>query len=230
MTKKATKSSKTKRVVGPPKVIRPARVTKVQKAKVVDKIVERDTTSVDTRETADTKSDESVEIRTRFDTHRERLGAIDAQITALQRERKKVYGQMIRAHSSDMKKAHKDIEKVKSKIGKRGGFVTKKNPVGGELANFLGVDDGTEFTSGELTSKFWEVMRFKHLVGVKNSNGKIDNRIFKVTQEIRDVFGVPASASRIKDFDNDKGFNFTTYQRYLSDAQRNNNGEYSTDE
>jgi len=40
------------------------------------------------------------------------------------------------------------------------------------------------------------------------------------------VFGVPSSAKKSRTFNDPNGFNFTTYQRYIADAERNNNGEY----
>jgi hypothetical protein len=214
-TKARAKATKT-----PARVVKEAKVVKEEKVVKEDKVMKAGSATeshdtVDTGDTADVKSTESEDIKTRFDNHSERLAELDHQIDVLRRERRKVFRQMIKAHSSDIKKAEK-----KKRTGRRGGFVQKKNPVGGGLAKFLGVEDGSEFTAPELTSKFWAVMRSKNLVS------KDDGRVFKVSKEVQDVFGVPTSAKRSKTFNDPHGFNFTTYQRYISNAQRNNNGKY----
>ena len=171
-------------------------------------------------ETTDVKSVDSDGVRTKFDIHSDRLTEIDNQIDALRRERRSVFRKMKNAHATDMKK----VRKQKKKVSRRGGFVEKKNPVGGKLAVFLGVDEGTEFTAPGLTSKFWEAMRSKKLISDN------DGRVFKVTKEVQDVFGVPASAKSATEFNDQEGFNFITYQRYLSDALKNNNGEFGNGE
>jgi len=226
-TDEKSQSAKTAKVVKSAKVVKTDKV--VKSAKTVKTANSKDSKeSEEDTVTTDTKSDDSESsavIKTRFDNHSERLAEIDHQIDVLRRERKKVWRQMLKAHSSDLKKAQKN----KKRTGHRGGFVTQKIPVGGNLANFLEVENGTEFTTGEMTKKFWEVMRSKNLVGVKNTEGKLDGRLLKVTKEIQEVFGVPDSAKHCKNFKDQNGFNFTTYKRYLTDALRNNNGEYGED-
>jgi hypothetical protein len=223
-TKTKAKSAKTKvasKSTGRVAKAKPARVTKAAKATKDDtpvETVEESQNDADAVESSETKSTDTTEtIKTRFDNHSERLAELDKQIDALRRERRAVFRKMLNAHKSDVKRA----EKKKKKSGHKGGFVQKKKPVGGGLAKFLGVDDGTEFTSPGLTSKFWQAMRSKNLVSPD------DGRVFKVNKEVQDVFGVPNSAKRSKVFNDPKGFNFTTYQRYIVYAEKNNNGEYS---
>ena len=85
----------------------------------------------------------------------------------------------------------------------------------------MGVDNGAEFTSPELTKAFWIAMKSKGLVN------KDDGRVFKINKEIQDVFDVPTSAKKHNTYNDPKGFNFVTYQRYIAHAEKNNNGEYN---
>lgn len=81
-----------------------------------------------------------------------------------------------------------------------------------DLAEFLGydTDEKTQVTIPELTKKFWEVVRTKQLVYEK------DGRIFRPNAELKRIFDLPDSVDKSTDFNDPKGFNFTTLQRYFS--------------
>jgi len=198
--------------------------------------VEQDATSDDTNgtnntqtgETGDAEVDAVVDadavkiVETKYDTQYKRLVEIEAEIMKLERERRLVVRKMNTAHKSDLSKASR--KKKKGGNGGGGGFIKQKKQIGGKLAAFFGVDDGTELTSPEIVVKFWEVMRSKNLIDKK------DGRMFKVNKEIMDVFNLPDAAKKAKTATDHSGFNLLTYQKHIYYALKHNNGEYGEED
>ena len=198
--------------------------------------VEQDATSDDTNgtnntqtgETGDAEVDAVVDadavkiVETKYDTQYKRLVEIEAEIMKLERERRLVVRKMNTAHKSDLSKASR--KKKKGGNGGGGGFIKQKKQIGGKLAAFFGVDDGTELTSPEIVVKFWEVMRSKNLIDKK------DGRMFKVNKEIMDVFNLPDAAKKAKTGTDHSGFNLLTYQKHIYYALKHNNGEYGEED
>jgi len=200
--------------------------------------VEQDATSDDTNGTNNTQTGETGDadaevdavvdadavkiVETKYDTQYKRLVEIEAEIMKLERERRLVVRKMNTAHKSDLSKASR--KKKKGGNGGGGGFIKQKKQIGGKLAAFFGVDDGTELTSPEIVVKFWEVMRSKNLIDKK------DGRMFKVNKEIMDVFNLPDAAKKAKTATDHSGFNLLTYQKHIYYALKHNNGEYGEED
>lgn len=117
------------------------------------------------------------------------------------------------AYQHDVKKALKT--KPKRKNDREPAGFLKEKQVPKKLALFLGVKPGTELTGPQITSAVWKKLSEKGLLS------EDDKRVFKVDKEVSDLFGVPTSVNKVKDYNDKKnGFNFRNLQTYIANAMR----------
>lgn len=121
---------------------------------------------------------------------------------------------------NDLKKLessyHHDLTKVwknkrkKPKNYEKNGFV-KNKALPDKLAKLINVENGTEMSMPEYTSKFYE--------NVLNKRGLLyekDKRVFRADKELMELFNLPNSVNESTHYKDKNGFNFSTLQKYFS--------------
>jgi hypothetical protein len=142
----------------------------------------------------------------------EEINNIKKQIHELQKKEKILYKKLEKAYQSDLKKN----SKKKRLNDEPTGFIVEQ-VIGGKLAKFLEVDDGSKLTGPEISKKFWKKMKEKGL------SYEGDGRVLRVDDEVSNIFGVNKSVNKSKDPKDKNGFNLGTYQTYIKYALKNNN-------
>jgi hypothetical protein len=175
-------------------------------------IIEADKDSVDS---ANVEERGELEIVDKFQKVFNELNEIRAQIIELQKKEKGLIKKLLIVHTNDMKNTSNKKRKPNSDPS---GFIVKKK-VGGKFANFLGVADGELLSGPEISEKFWTQMRERNLLD------KQDGRILRTDKVVSDIFGVPASVNKSKDYRDKNGFNMITYQSKISYALEHKNGQ-----
>lgn len=87
-------------------------------------------------------------------------------------------------------------------------FPKSKN-IYGKFAKLIGVPEGTALSGPARTKKLYEILQKKNLQYSK------DRRIFRVDDEISDIFDIPLSVNDSIRCDDNNGFNFAKMQFYI---------------
>lgn len=130
--------------------------------------------------------------------------------------------ELLKQLSSDVKKlllSHRgEVKKMKVKKNKRTGEYkptgfARYKPVTGRIADFIGVQQGTELRGPDVTSKVWNELKNRGLAY------ESDKRVLRVNEEVSKIFGVPMSVNNSTDPKDKNGFNFGNLQKYIKKAQ-----------
>lgn len=121
-------------------------------------------------------------------------------------------------HKSELKRA-KVKKSKRSEKHKPTGFA-RPRPVVGKMAEFIGVESGTELSGPAITSKVWAVLKARGLThkGDEASGVKGDQRVLRVDKEVSELFFVPMSANKSTTPDDEEGINFGNLQFYIKQA------------
>jgi hypothetical protein len=152
----------------------------------------------------------------------------EEQLTSTQEECSKLK-ELIKTVSTSLKKlqtAHKsEVKKMKTKKSKRSenhkptGFA-RLRPVSDKLADFIGVEKGTELSGPAITKKVWAELKNRNLTyqGDEKKGVKGDQRVLRVDDEVSKLFNVPMSVNKSADHKDPNGFNFGNLQKYIKNA------------
>jgi len=127
-------------------------------------------------------------------------------------------------HKSELKKARTARKSEKSKNHKPTGFARLK-PVTGKLAEFIGVESGTELSGPEITAKIWAELKNRNLTF------EDDKRVLRVDKTVAKLFNVPMSVNDSTKHDDPNGLNFGNLQKYIKNAmgeESSNKGKVSS--
>lgn len=92
-------------------------------------------------------------------------------------------------------------------------------PVENPLAKFLGVESGTKLAMPEVTKKVYAILDSKGLLY------ETDKRVFRVDNEISELFSVPMTVNNFTSPHDEQGFNFGTLQKYVACAWKKSDDE-----
>jgi chromatin remodeling complex protein RSC6 len=112
-----------------------------------------------------------------------------------------------------------DINKaVKSKRRKSGpskptGFV-KELELSKDLADLIGVTEGTKISMPTYTKKFYEMLKRENLFY------EGDGRVLRANDKIKKVFNLPDSVNQSIDHKDKNGFNFYTLQKHIASVNK----------
>lgn len=115
-----------------------------------------------------------------------------------------------------------DINKaIKTKNGKleRAGGINTKKKVPDKLAEYIGIDKGTEMSRPEVAKEIHAVLNQR---GLKDKNNR---KIMRADKETMKVFGLDDYVNTVEDPDDLKGFTFRTLPTYIAKIYK----EYSED-
>ena len=93
--------------------------------------------------------------------------------------------------------------------------------IGGKLATYLEVSEGTKKTRPEITKQFYMILQKRNLIYEQ------DKRIFRVDSETSKIFGIPVSVNDVNDHTDTNGFNFYNLQKYIQYALTVSNGKHN---
>lgn len=135
---------------------------------------------------------------------------------------KAVYADLKKAqnlHTSELKKVKSARKSERSKNHKPTGFA-RLRPVTGKLAEFMGVESGTELSGPAITKKVWQELKNRNLTwkGDEKKGVKGDQRVLRVDDEVAKLFSVPKSVNNSTDHKDPQGLNFGNLQRYIKNA------------
>lgn len=215
-TKTAKKATKEAKVEPEVKEVKVKAVKKGSKKEEVVEEEEEDTAVEENakEENKEEKQDEATDSNeSRFDKLMENLATTRKAIMELQKEEKIILKKIGNVHKSEVKRATMRKRKPNAKAT---GFATKKT-IGGELAKWLHVEDGSELTGPQISSKFWERIKEEGLQDQKNK------RVLRTNKAVSKIFGVDPSVNKSNNPDDENGFNMRTYQKYIASALANSN-------
>jgi hypothetical protein len=139
-----------------------------------------------------------------YNTVKERLKALGNTLTEL-----------TRLHNSHMKKC--SLKKKSKRVNTQTGFNSERK-IYGELAEFIGVEDGTSMRGPKLTQKVWEKMKELGLY-YKSNKGEEDRRVLRTNDKVSALFDIPKSVNDATDHQDLNGLNFRTIQKYIKNAE-----------
>jgi hypothetical protein len=118
------------------------------------------------------------------------------------------------AHKLELKANVKKAVKNKKTNHKASGFASCK-VVTGKLAEFIGVEPGTELSGPKITSKVWDEFKNRNLVYEQ------DKRILRVDKTISELFNVPMSVNDSTEHNDPAGLNFGNIQKFIKNLLKN---------
>lgn len=137
---------------------------------------------------------------------------IDNDITALKNIKTELKKLELN-YQQDLTKVWKS-KKKRTNSGEKTGFIKKKK-LPKKLARLIDVEEGTEMSMPDYTSKFFEkVLKERNLFYQQNK------RVFRADKELMETFNLPESVNVSTDHRDKKGFNFSTLQKYFSKAMK----------
>jgi hypothetical protein len=155
------------------------------------------------------------------DKFEEKLKAVQDEFAKLKEVVKSVNDslkKMQTLHSIELNKLKKKKFRVNSDRQPTG--FAKKRVVTGKLADFLGVESGSELSGPEITKKVWEELKNRDLnyKGDEKNGIKADKRVLRVDKEVSELFKVPLSVNKSTNCKDVNGFNFGNLQKYIKNA------------
>ena len=117
------------------------------------------------------------------------------------------------SYQHDINKAVK-VKRRKNGLNKPTGFV-KELDLPKELADLIGVAEGTKISMPAYTKQFYAMLKSKNLLYAD------DGRVLRANEEIRKVFNLPESVNDSIDHKDKKGFNFYTLQKHIATVTKN---------
>ena len=112
------------------------------------------------------------------------------------------------SYQQDMNKALKAKRKRSGPV-KATGFVKELN-LAKDLAELIGVPEGTKISMPTYTKKFYEMLKANNLFYEQ------DGRVLRANEEIKRVFKLPDSVNESTDYRDKNGFNFYTLQKHIA--------------
>jgi chromatin remodeling complex protein RSC6 len=109
-----------------------------------------------------------------------------------------------------MKLYKKELKNKKNKKKNKETGFTKPEIVPEELANFIGIEKGTEMPRTELTKRVYKEIKRRGLF-YKN-----DKRVLRADKEIQKMFKLKDNVNKINDPKDKEGFNFFNLQTYIA--------------
>lgn len=151
----------------------------------------------------------------RFQLLQEKLCALKSGIQSVGAEMKKLY----QTHCSELKKA--GTKKKKTTPRKATGLACPR-PIPKKLAEFIGVEEGTELPCHEITSKVWDKLKELELYYKGDDEHKSNKRVLRVNEQLSDLFNIPLSVNESIDYKDTNGFNFRNLQTHIKYAMTQN--------
>ncbi len=134
---------------------------------------------------------------------------IESQIDNLRDLRNEIKG-IRTVYQSDLNRAYK-AKRSRGKEGAPQGF-NKKSVIPDKMADLVGISHGSALSTPEYTSALFKELKKRGLYYEK------DRRVLRVDKEVTEVLGVPESVNKSIDAKDEKGFNISTIQSYISKA------------
>jgi hypothetical protein len=225
-TDKKTKSTKKENVV---KNADAKEVKELKKEKNVKKEKEVDAVKNDVN-LDDKKDGENGNIEKPRDKISEQLDKMVEKYSLLKRDLHDFHANINKLkalHVSELKRAESKKKKRKQGEHKPTGF-ERERPVCGELAKFIGVEDGTLLKGPVITSKVWDQFKTRGLVFTGHGKEgdadylKQDKRVLRVTDQEAALFGVNKElVNKSTSHEDPNGLNFKTIHKYIKYASNN---------
>lgn len=152
------------------------------------------------------ESSEQLKFENELNTIREEMKNVKEKLHTLSSSLKSLES----AYNHDMRRVAKTTKR-RVKVKKTG--FAKQKLVPDKLADFIKVARGTEMSGPEITKNVWKQLQERNLCTAD------DKRVFRTNKEVTELFGVPTSVNKCKDYkDRVNGFNFYNLQRYIKNA------------
>lgn len=119
--------------------------------------------------------------------------------------------EILKLHQTALKNENKKSKKAKEP--KKTGF-TKEEPVPDQLADFIGLDRGTDMPRTDVTSLFYAELDKR---GLRDEN---DKRIMRADKELKNLFDLPDSVNESNNPYDKNGLNFYNLQKYIGELYK----------
>jgi hypothetical protein len=188
----------------------------VEQSKKVEK--KQTKTQEEKKETEQQATTQVVQSEDKFDEHLKTVESAYSEAKKLMHNLHTSIKKLQAVHKSELKRA-KVKKSKRSEKHKPTGFA-RLRPVVGKMAEFIGVESGTELSGPEITAKVWSVLKSRGLThkGDKAKGEKGDQRVLRVDKEVSELFFVPMSVNKSTLPDDEEGFNFGNLQFYIKQA------------